>query len=81
MEINHEDFHEWKESPVTQYFFSLIRKQTIGLMKDIGEGKTYNGTSVEQTALETARAFGAIEALESVLDIEFEEEENARSSR
>lgn len=74
MEISREDFLEWKESHVTQYFFSLIRKQTIQLMKDIGEGKTYNATSVEQTALETSRAFGAIEALESVLDIDFEEE-------
>lgn len=74
MEISREDYHNWKESEVTQYFFSLIRKQAIQLMKDIGEGKTYNATSVEQTALETSRAFGAIEALESVLDIDFEEE-------
>ena len=72
--VSKEDYHEWVESPVTRYYFSVVKKQIIGMMKDIGEGKTYNGTSVEQTALETARAFGAIEALESMLDIEFEEE-------
>ncbi len=73
-EISKEDYLEWKESAVTRYYFSLVRKQIINMMKAIGEGKTYNGTSVEQTALETARAFGAIEALENMLDIEFEEE-------
>lgn len=75
VEITKQDYLEWKESTVTRYFFQQIRGQIITLMKDIGEGKTYNSTSVEQTAMETARAFGAIEALESVLDIDFEEQE------
>jgi len=72
--LSKDDYLEWEEHPVTKYFFSQVRAKIIGIMKDIGEGKTYNSTSVEQTALETARAFGAVEALEDIQQIEYIEE-------
>ena len=70
-QLRPEDFHEWQQNPVTQYYFSQITAKIIEKMKYVGGGGTYNEENVYQTAMQTAKEIGAIEALQEVLDIEF----------
>ena len=71
MELNPEDWHDWKDSPVTQEYFRQVSLKIREHMISLGNGVTLNTQSADQTAIETAKAVGAVEALQDILDIEF----------
>jgi len=75
VEVNKEDFLEWKDNPVTRYYFKQINFKIIELCKAMGGGSTLNAENPHQTIVETAKAVGAIDALTDILNIEFEEGE------
>ena len=66
------EFHSWLDDPVTKAVFELLRKG-VELRKEQWASGTFEDASQFATAIKGSRAIGNCEALQSVLELEYEQ--------
>lgn len=71
--VSQEDFHDWKNHPVTEQFFSHIETIKKEWTDFITQGRTLEREFSEQL---TARYVGGITTLEIILNLTIENEES-----
>ena len=71
MAITKGELQEWKEHPLTQEAFKVIREQREQWSSALETGGTLNGTTTEATA----KAVGVLYGIDLLLKIHIEEEE------
>lgn len=69
------DFENWRNSYVTQWYFDKIREMITGNQQLLGEGGTLDRTDMVRTQTWTAEKVGHITACEECLAIEPEYED------
>lgn len=67
-----QEFRSWLDDPVTKAVFVLLRKGIDGRKEQWSRGD-FEDASQFATAIKGSRAIGNCEALQSVLDLEYEQ--------
>ena len=75
MEINKEQFMEWKEHPVTKEVFNEVNLLLTALTTQLVEGQTINYDAAATHGL-TSRVVGQIDGLKQLLNISYEDTED-----
>jgi len=71
--LSKDDLVEWFMHPITKKVRYKIEQTLLQAKGNLGAGWTLNLTSVEETAMRTARDVGYIEGLEFIFNIEADE--------
>ena len=74
--MNKETFDQWLNSPLTQKVFDRLRDYRHSYAEAISSGQTLFHES-DKTQAETARVIGVIYGIDLLLEIKFEENEDA----
>lgn len=75
--VTQQDKAEWYRNPVTQELLKELR-ETVQETKDNWEAGIYVGESLEQGALQNAKALGGLQVLNEVIGVIEECKEKAR---
>ena len=74
--MDKEQFHGWKNHPVTVEIMAKLEELKQSLTSDLASGHTL-ATTADETALLTARIVGKIEGLTQILGLDYIEDEEA----
>lgn len=69
--ITAEQFHEWKNHPVTKELFAALKKTKQDIVEQLANGNSI-GPDAQATHGFTNRAVGQIDGLNQLLNISFE---------
>ena len=69
--LTSEQFHEWKNHPVTKETFGSLRKMRQSIMDQLANGNSI-GPDAQATHGFTNRAVGQLDGLNQLLNISFE---------
>ena len=74
MQITKDEFVIWKAMPETQDVFRRIHRHIEELADELARGATVNSESINGTAINTALVVGEVAGLNSLVEMEHEEE-------